>query len=140
MPPRPPALLAAARTALSSAAATLASTTTLRSSTSSASSATAAAAATPKNPAAIALYRRALRATRRLPDAGARDYYRRYARESLREFKEESDPGRVAQLLEHGRAAAEFLIKKHLSGGVGGGAGGGGGGSGGGLRPQQRRQ
>lgn len=91
---------------------------------------TAAAAASAADPAR-ALYRAALRAIARLPDSGARDYYRAYARQNFGEYRDERDPQRVAQLLEHGRSAADFLIKKHLGGGGSGGGGkaGGGGGS-----------
>jgi hypothetical protein len=81
------------------------------------STATANAAANP----ALALYRSALRAIARLPNAGAREYYRAYARQNLNEYRDERDPQRLAQLLEHGRSAADFLIKKHLGGGGGGG-------------------
>lgn len=98
------------------AAAANAATTARQSSTNPAASAAA-------NPAALSLYRSALRAIARLPDAGARDYYRAYARQNLNEYRDERDPQRVAQLLEHGRSAADFLIKKHLGGGGGGGGG-----------------
>jgi hypothetical protein len=73
---------------------------------------------------ALSLYRAALRAIRALPDPGARDYYRLYARQNLNEFRDESDPARVSQLVEHGRASLAFLRKKHAAEGSGSGRGG----------------
>jgi hypothetical protein len=81
---------------------------------------------------ARSLYRAALRAIRALPDQGARDYYKAYARQNVNEFREERDPERVSQLLQHGQASLKFLAQKHGAGGGGEGSGGKGGGGGGG--------
>jgi len=96
--------------------------------------AAAATASTAAADGARSLYRAALRHIRALKDGHVRSYHRAYARQSINAFRDEQGD-RVAQLLKHGREAAEFLSKKHGVGSEGGGGGGkgkGGGGGGGG--------
>ena len=124
MPPRPGPTATRALLSLASARRAASAAITTR-----------AADAPPRSEAAAAaarsLYRRALRAAASLSDQGARDYYRAYARQNFGEYRDERDPGRVSQLLEHGRSALDFLVKKHLGGAKGGAAAGAGsGGSG----------